>query len=91
MVKRRKKGSITNLMASVVIDVLGYATYTIPVIGEVGDIIWAPVSAMLVYSLYGDSVFAAINFIEEITTMDVIPTATLAWVYFRLGVFPARR
>jgi len=33
-------------------------TYAVPAIGEVGDVAWAPISALLIYNLYGNGLVA---------------------------------
>ena len=64
-------------------DLIGYATYAIPGIGEFGDIIWAPVSALIFYKTFGGwkGAFGGLfNFIEEILPgTDFIPSFTIMW------------
>ena len=64
-------------------DVVGYATYAIPVLGEVGDIIWAPISAIVFMISFGGWKGALVgfgNFIEEILPgTDFIPSFTIMW------------
>jgi hypothetical protein len=33
-------------------DMIGYATYAIPVLGELGDLFWAPVSAFIFFRMF---------------------------------------
>ena len=48
--------------------------------GEGADVGWAPVSAALIFWLYGSGIFAAAGFAEEILPgLDFVPTATIAW------------
>ncbi len=65
-------------------DIIGYATYAIPVLGEVGDTLWAPVSAIIFYISFGGwkGGFGAIfNFVEEILPgTDFIPSFTIMWL-----------
>lgn len=76
-----EQAKLTKLLVSVLIDILGIATYALPAVGEVGDIAWAPVSAYLVYSLYGNGLVAGLAFAEELLPgLDIIPTATIAWL-----------
>eukprot|EP00011_Vannellida_sp_DIVA3-517-6-12_P002207 CAMPEP_0114627530 /NCGR_PEP_ID=MMETSP0168-20121206/12347_1 /TAXON_ID=95228 ORGANISM="Vannella sp., Strain DIVA3 517/6/12" /NCGR_SAMPLE_ID=MMETSP0168 /ASSEMBLY_ACC=CAM_ASM_000044 /LENGTH=115 /DNA_ID=CAMNT_0001838873 /DNA_START=54 /DNA_END=398 /DNA_ORIENTATION=+ len=71
------------LVASIVIDLIGLATYVVPGLGEMVDVIWAPISAMIMQFIYGSPFFSCINFIEEISPgLDFLPTATIAWLYF---------
>jgi hypothetical protein len=71
------------LLFSILIDAIGALTYLVPFIGEALDVAWAPISSFLVYQLYGNSVFALFNLIEELMPgMDFIPTACIAWYYY---------
>ncbi len=66
-------------------DMLGYATYILPFIGEWGDIVWAPLSAYYFYKTFGGGMGilgGIINFVEEIFPgLDFIPTYTIAWIW----------
>lgn len=78
-----------SLAACLVMDFLGYATYSIPFFGEFLDILWAPVSAFIFFRMFGGLkgvLGGAFNFIEELMPgLDFIPTFTITWViqYFR--------
>ena len=78
-----------SLAACLVMDFLGYATYSVPFLGEFADIIWAPVSAFIFFRMFGGLkgiLGGAFNFVEEILPgLDFIPTFTIAWAvqYFR--------
>ncbi|GMF14552.1 unnamed protein product [Phytophthora lilii] len=70
------------LVASLAIDFLGNATFVVPGLGEMADVLWAPMSAKMVDTLYKESSPHAkyVAFIEEVLPFtDFIPTATLAW------------
>jgi hypothetical protein len=73
------------LIACILMDMIGYATYSIPVIGELADIIWAPISALVFFMMFRGwkGAFGGIfSFVEEIMPgLDFIPTFTLAWVW----------
>jgi len=73
------------LLLSILFDAIGYVSYLFPGIGELSDIIWAPLSAWIMTKLYkGNSgkVAAVINFAEEaLPGFDFIPTFTLMWIY----------
>jgi hypothetical protein len=43
---------------SVLIDLIGMSSYALPGVGELGDLGWAPISALLIYKLYGNSFIA---------------------------------
>jgi hypothetical protein len=68
-------------------DAIGMLTFAIPFFGEFGDILWAPLSAIIFFSSFGGKKGAAgalFNFLEEILPfLDFIPTFTIAWFYFR--------
>ncbi len=74
-----------SLVFCILMDILGYATYAVPVLGELGDIIWAPLSAWIFYKSFGGlkGAFGGVfNFIEEIIPgTDFIPTFTVMWVW----------
>lgn len=72
-----------SLAACIIMDFLGYATYAVPFLGEFADIIWAPISAMIFFRMFGGAkgVFGGMfNFVEEILPgLDFIPTFTIMW------------
>jgi len=71
-----------SLAFCVVMDVLGFATYAIPGLGELGDIIFAPLSAIVFYFMFGSWKGALFNFTEEILPgTDFIPSFTIMWVW----------
>ena len=90
------------LIVSILIDLIGMSSYLLPVAGEGADVGWAPVTAGLIFWLYGSGIFAAAGFAEEILPgLDFVPTATIvcasvasmAWgwsslVDFRTGLVP---
>ena len=74
-----------SLLICVLMDVLGYASYAIPGLGELSDVVFAPISAIIFYKMFGGSkgAFGAIfNFAEEILPFtDFIPSFTIMWIY----------
>ncbi|MBN8879566.1 MAG: hypothetical protein E6Q24_18615 [Chitinophagaceae bacterium] len=78
-----KNGS-PSLIFCLLMDAAGYLTYAIPVFGELGDLFWAPVSALIFSISFGGwkgLLGGAFNFVEEILPgTDFIPSFTLAWV-----------
>lgn len=68
-------------------DFLGYLSYAIPGIGELGDILWAPISALIFFRMFGGwkGAFGGLfNFIEELMPgLDFIPSFTLMWIWQR--------
>ena len=53
-----QQAKLTKLLVSILIDLIGVLTYAVPAIGEVGDLAWAPISALLIYNLYGNGLIA---------------------------------
>ena len=78
-----------SLAACLLMDFLGYATYAIPFFGEFLDLLWAPVSALIFFRMFGGAkgIFGGVfNFFEEIMPgLDFIPTFTITWLiqYFQ--------
>jgi len=73
---------LPSLALCIVMDVLGYATYAIPGLGELGDIVFAPISAIVFYAMFGSWKGALFNFTEElIPGTDFIPSFTIMWVW----------
>ncbi len=78
-----------SLIFCVLMDIIGFATYSIPILGEFGDILWAPVSAVIFFLTFGGfkgAVGGLFNFIEEIIPgTDFIPSFTMMYFYQRNG------
>ncbi len=78
-----------SLAMCLLMDVLGYATYALPFLGEFLDILWAPVSAFIFFRMFGGTkgvVGGVFNFFEELMPgLDFIPTFTITWAlqYFQ--------
>jgi hypothetical protein len=72
-----------SLLFCVLMDLAGYATYSIPFLGEFGDLLWAPVSAIIFYKTFGGwkGAFGGVfNFVEEILPFtDFVPSFTIMW------------
>ena len=68
------------------------ATYSIPVVGEVADFIWAPVSAVIFFISFGGwkgAVGGVGNLIEEVLPgTDIIPSFTIMWFTQRMSDKP---
>lgn len=75
--------SLPNIFVCVLLDLVGMASFTIPLIGDFSDVIWAPISAMIYMQMFGGKMGlfgGAFSFLEEILPFtDVIPTFTLSW------------
>ena len=80
--------TIPSLIFCLLMDAIGYATYAVPLLGEFGDILWAPISAIIFYKTFGGwkGAFGGMfNFIEELLPgFDFIPSFTLMWFMQRL-------
>jgi len=64
---------------------MGMVSYLLPFIGEAEDLLWAPLSAIIFYFLFGKKKFGLLggmfSFLEEISPgLDFIPTFTIAWL-----------
>jgi hypothetical protein len=74
-----------NLFLGLLFDAIGMLSFTVPIIGEFSDVIWAPVAAYLMTRMYKGTigkVGGVITFIEEIVPFaDVVPSFTLTWIY----------
>ena len=70
-----------NLTIGIVLDAIGYLSFIFPLF----DIVWAPLSAYLMTTMYKGrkgKIAAAITFIEEaMPFLDIIPTFTIMWFY----------
>jgi len=75
------------LLIGLVIDVIGILTssWVLPLVGDMADVVWAPLSAWLMTRLYkgtSGKVGGVITFVEEIVPgLDIIPSFTLMWMY----------
>ena len=74
-----------SLAFCIAMDIIGYATYAIPFVGELADLAWAPISAMIFFKTFGGvkGAFGGVfNFLEELLPgLDFIPTFTLTWLW----------
>jgi hypothetical protein len=67
------------LFICLAIDVIGASSELVPILGELTDVVYAPIAATVLRSLYGGSnVVFALEFAEEILPFtDILPLATL--------------
>ena len=72
-----------SLIFCILMDIVGYATYAIPGLGEFADILWAPISSVIFMATFGGwkgALGGVGNFIEEILPgTDFIPSFTIMW------------
>ena len=80
-VKRTVIPDFSKLLVCIIIDIIGTSSELIPVLGEVTDVVWAPIAALTLRNLFeGSNVIFALEFIEEILPFtDVLPLATICW------------
>jgi hypothetical protein len=80
-------GRQPSLLFCIIMDVVGYASYAIPALGEISDIFWAPLSAIIFFLSFGGrrgALGAIGNFVEEILPgTDFIPSFTIMWLLQR--------
>ncbi|MEO7960251.1 MAG: hypothetical protein ABIR19_01820 [Ginsengibacter sp.] len=78
-----KKTFLPSLTSCIILDAIGCASYLFPLIGEAIDLVWAPISGIIFYFMFGRKmgVFGGVfSFLEELTPgLDIIPTFTIAW------------
>jgi hypothetical protein len=71
------------LALCLLMDMLGCASYMLPFFGEFFDLVWAPVSAIIYWRMFGGvkGLFGgSLNFLEELLPgLDIIPTFTITW------------
>lgn len=77
------KSKYTKLFLSLLLDAVGMISYFFPGIGETIDVVWAPLSSIIIAKLYQNKiskVTSVINFLEEaLPFADILPTATITW------------
>ena len=78
-------GRQPTLLFCIVMDLIGYASYAVPVLGEISDIFWAPLSAIIFFLSFGGwkgAIGGIGNLIEEILPgTDFIPSFTIMWLF----------
>jgi len=82
-VKTKMNKKQPSLIFCILMDLVGYATYAVPFLGEFGDILWAPISSVIFMSTFGGwrgALGGIGNFIEEILPgTDFIPSFSIMW------------
>lgn len=83
--KTVKSDKYSKLILSLLFDGIGMLSYVVPVFAEPIDLIWAPISGILLMTMYKGTVgklAGVFGFIEELLPfVDVIPTFTITWFY----------
>lgn len=75
-------GMWSRLFLSLTIDLIGSASYLIPVVGEGLDLAWAPAQTILIMAMYDATSpnLKYVSFVEEILPFtDIVPSATIGW------------
>ncbi len=73
------------LFLGIIFDLIGMISYIIPGVAESVDLIWAPISGILLAKMYSGwtgKIAGVLGTIEELIPFtDVVPTFTLTWIY----------
>jgi hypothetical protein len=76
---------ISKLIIGLILDGIGMVSFSIPLLGEFSDVIWAPIAAIIMSRMYKGrvgKVASVLTFVEEIIPFtDIIPSFTLTWIY----------
>ncbi len=85
--KIKEPPALPGLFLCIIMDVIGMVSFSIPFVGEFSDVIWAPLSGLIYFRLFGGKmgVFGGmISFWEELLPFtDILPTFTLSWLIRR--------
>jgi len=77
-----------SLIFCLLMDFIGYASYSIPILGEVADVIWAPISGLIFFLTFGGwrgALGGMFDFLEELLPgTDFIPSFTLMWFFQKM-------
>lgn len=80
-----KREKYKKLALGIVLDAIGMITFTLPFVGEFGDVIWAPLSAIIMTKMYKGKtgkIAGLASLLEELAPgLDIVPTFTLTWIY----------
>lgn len=81
----KEEDKTRKLLLGLLLDGIGMISFSIPLIGEFSDVIWAPIAAFIMTRMYKGrvgKVASVLTFVEEIIPFtDVIPSFTLTWIY----------
>eukprot|EP00638_Chattonella_subsalsa_P011395 CAMPEP_0117787206 /NCGR_PEP_ID=MMETSP0948-20121206/6263_1 /TAXON_ID=44440 /ORGANISM="Chattonella subsalsa, Strain CCMP2191" /LENGTH=269 /DNA_ID=CAMNT_0005616303 /DNA_START=1 /DNA_END=810 /DNA_ORIENTATION=+ len=65
----------------ITIDLIGDSSFLLPGVGEVGDVVWGPIAALLLQAMFGSAIVSGATLIKELLPFtDFIPTASLALI-----------
>ncbi|SHL89410.1 hypothetical protein [Flavobacterium saccharophilum] len=81
----KEEDKMRKLLLGLLLDGIGMISFSIPLIGEFSDVIWAPIAAFIMTRMYKGRVgkmASILTFVEEIIPFtDIIPSFTLTWIY----------
>jgi hypothetical protein len=84
-IKAVNDDKMKKLLFGLLFDAIGMVSFSIPVLGEFGDVIWAPIAAFIMTRMYKGrvgKVASILTFVEEVLPFtDVIPSFTITWIY----------
>lgn len=84
-IQAKSDRKMQKLVLGIIFDLIGYASYGIPVLAEVTDVIWAPIAGFILSRMYKGRIGVIggiFEFVEELLPgVDFIPTFTLTWIY----------
>lgn len=76
---------MSKLIIGLVLDGIGMISFSIPLLGEFSDVVWAPIAGVIMTRMYRGrvgKVAGFLTFLEELLPFtDVIPSFTLTWIY----------
>lgn len=87
---------IKKLALCLLLDSVGLISFSIPLIGEFSDVLWAPIAAIISYKMFGakrGKFTALTTFTEEIFPLtDIVPSFTLFCILFDwIGIGSSRK
>lgn len=66
------------LLICLAIDIIGSSSEVVPILGELTDVVYAPIAATVLRNLYGSNILFGLEFVEEILPFtDILPLATI--------------
>jgi hypothetical protein len=75
-----RQEDLVRLFISILVDLIGTSSEVVPVVGEISDLVWAPIAGLILRSMYGSNVVLIFEVAEEILPFtDFLPFATICW------------
>ncbi|MFT3902273.1 MAG: hypothetical protein QM727_03835 [Niabella sp.] len=87
-----KPAKSPSLLFCILMDAIGYLSFAVPGLGELSDVVWAPLSASIFAATFGGKkgiIGGLFNFLEEaLPGTDFIPSFTIMWLLTnKVGIF----